>query len=215
MKHLMKICCRMALIAVVIAAWLPAGAMIYTWDRHNLAFEVPDGGFVTYNSNSHFEVRWDEMVVSITLYDKSYSTEEQIHDDLLRDAFGYNLYDTSEGKVKNKFFKGISIEGTMPDGSRARITSLSSKNTNLLVKVTVNYLYGNREMVDDIVKSFTEGAKEIQKKKQKQSKEQRKQKVQKKADADRQKREQLQKEQEEQQRLQEEQRRKNEKIYEV
>ena len=39
-----------------------AQAAVYTWSQYHLNFEVPDGGFVTYNSNTRFEIQWDEMV---------------------------------------------------------------------------------------------------------------------------------------------------------
>ena len=44
----------------------------------------------------------------------------------------------------------------MPDGSRAIIADLVSKHQNLIVEITVNYLYGNREIVEDMIKSFAE-----------------------------------------------------------
>ena len=47
-------------------------------------------------------------------------------------------------------------DGTMPDGSRAIIADLVSKHQNLIVEITVNYLYGNREIVEDMIKSFAE-----------------------------------------------------------
>ncbi len=203
---------RCAVAALLLLTCALAGhASVYTWSQHDICFEVPDGGFVTYSTNTHFEIRWDEMVVSITLYDKKNVDDKVIREDLLRDAMSYNLYDIKEGKVKTKCFKGVNIEGTMPDGSRALITSLSSKKTDILVKVTINYLYGNREMVDDIVKSVTEGKDEILKKQKKKEKEQRKQKIQRKSDAERDKQlmEQEKKEKEK------EAKRAQEKVYEV
>ena len=211
LKGLNKRTIRALTVTMALVCALMGHAAVYTWSQHDISFEVPDGGFVTYSSNTHFEIRWDEMAVSITLYDKKNVDDKVIREDLLRDAMSYNLYDTKEGKVKNKCFKGINIEGTMPDGSRALITSLSSKKTDILVKLTINYLYGNREMVDDIVKSVTEGKDEILKKQKQKEKEQRKQKIQKKSDADRDKQlmEQEKKEKEK------EAKRAQEKVYEV
>ena len=196
-------------IMAVLCGVLWASGSVYSWSRHDISFEVPDGGFVTYSSNTHFEIRWDEMVVTIALYDKSNTDEKVIREDLRRDALDYNLYDTKEGKVKTKCFKGVNIEGTMPDGSRALITSLSSKKTDVLVKVTINYLYGNREVVDEIVKSVTEGKEEMLKRQK--NKEKRQQKIQKKADAEREKQLREQEEKEREKQL----RRANEKVYEV
>ncbi len=84
------------------------------------------------------------------------------------------------GKMKVKGFKAFDIEGTMPDGSRAIIADLVSKKRNLVVEVTVNYLYGNREVVEDVIKSVTEGSKQPNKQKHRQ-------RVQSKEDAKRQK----------------------------
>ena len=40
--------------------------------------------------------------------------------------------------------------------SRAIIADIVSKHQNLIIEVTVNYLYGNRETVEDMIKSFAE-----------------------------------------------------------
>ena len=44
----------------------------------------------------------------------------------------------------------------MPDGTRGLLVNLVSKKSDLVVQVVVNYLFGNREMVEDVVKSFAE-----------------------------------------------------------
>ena len=104
----------------------------------------------------------------------------------------------------------------MPDGSRCVLANLVSKQSDLVVQISINYYYGNREEVDDIIKSFAEND-------QKQpNREKRKQKVQSKDDAEKQaqkkleeqrKREaELKKQQEERER---ELRRRTEKIYEI
>ena len=91
------------------------------------------------------------------------------------------MYDLQNGKITVKGFKKTySIYGTMPDGSRAIIADLVSKHQNLIVEVTVNYLFGNRETVEDMIKSFAEN------KTQKPNHERKRQKVQTKQDAKRQ-----------------------------
>lgn len=167
--------------ALLLVGSMPAVASVYTWSSHNLTFETPDGGFVTYSGATRFEVQWDDMVLTIQLYNKEKSDEKYINENLTRKALGYNMYDTKHGKMKVKGFKPLFIEGTMPDGSRAVIADLISNKQNLIVEVTVNYLFGNREVVDDIIKSFAEGKKpEVDKEKK------HKQKVQSKEDADKQ-----------------------------
>ena len=90
------------------------------------------------------------------------------------------MYDLNNGKIKVKGFKKTySIDGTMPDGSRAIIADLVSKHQNLIVEITVNYIYGNREVVEDMIKSFAEN------KKQQPNHERKRQKVQTKQKADR------------------------------
>jgi len=131
-------------------------ASIYTWSQHNLTFETPDGGFVTYTSNTRFEIQWDEMFMTVQLYSKKDSKDKVIRENLQRKALEYSMYDLKDGKIKVKGFKGFTIDGTMPDGTRAIIADLVSKKQDLIVEVTVNYLYGNREMVDDMIKSFAE-----------------------------------------------------------
>ena len=179
-----------------------AQAAVYTWSQYHLNFEVPDGGFVTYNSNTRFEIQWDEMVMTVQLYNKQESNDKLIRENLQRKALGYSMYDLKQGKIKVKGFKGLTIDGTMPDGSRAIIADLVSKKQDLIVEVTVNYLYGNREVVEDMIKSFAEN------KQQKPNHERKRQKVQTKQDADRQQRE---KQKQENQR----QERKKEKLYDA
>lgn len=184
-----------------------AHAAVYTWSRHNLTFETPDGGFVTYNSNTRFEIHWDEMVMTVQLYEKGDENSKTIDNNLKRKASGFNMYDTRIEKIKVKGFDAKCVSGTMPDGSRGLIADLISKKGNLIVEVTVNYLLGNRDAVEDMVKSFAEN------KTQQPNREKHKQKVQKKSDAIRQD----QQKQEEQKKLQEQQQRtkKPERTFEV
>ena len=162
-------------------------ASVYTWSQYNLNFEVPDDGFVTYSTNTRFEIRWDEMVMTIQLYNKEKSDDKFLKENLQRKALGYSMYDLKEGKSKVKGFKGLNIAGTMPDGSRAIIVDLISKKQNLIVEITINYLYGNREVVDDIIKSFAEN------KKQQPNHEKKRQRIQTKEEADKQKQQEKQK----------------------
>ena len=45
-----------------------ASAAVYTWSRYDLSFETPDGGFVTYNTPTRFEIQWEDMVMTVQLY---------------------------------------------------------------------------------------------------------------------------------------------------
>ena len=193
----------MALLAVA------AHASVYTWSRHDLTFETPDDGLVTRSTNTYFEIQWDDMVMTVQLYERQDTDDKHTFtSNLERKAAGYNMYDTKKAKVKVKGFNTYAIDGTMPDGSRAIIVDMVSKakDSRLIVEVTVNYLLGNREVVEDMLKSFA------QNKQQKPAKrEKHKQKVQTKEDAERQQK-QLQQEREQQQK---EQKRKREKLYEV
>ena len=135
-----------------------ASAAVYTWSRYDLSFETPDGGFVTYNTPTRFEIQWEDMVMTVQLYSQDKGNEKKLlTENLQRKALGYNMYDLHNGKIKVKGFKKTySIDGTMPDGSRAIIADIVSKHQNLIIEVTVNYLYGNREIVEDMIKSFAE-----------------------------------------------------------
>ena len=123
------------------------------------------------------------MVMTVQLYSQDKGDEKKmLNENLLRKARGYNMYDLHEGKIKVKGFKKTySIDGTMPDGSRAIIADLVSKHQNLIVEVTVNYLFGNRETVEDMIKSFAEN------KTQKPNHERKRQKVQTKQKANKEK----------------------------
>ncbi len=135
-----------------------ASATVYNWSRYNLSFETPEGGFVTFNSNTRFEIQWEDMVMTVQLYSQDKGDEKKmLTENLQRKALGYSMYDLNNGKLKVKGFKKTySLYGTMPDGSRAIIADIVSKHQNLIVEVTVNYLYGNREIVEDMIKSFAE-----------------------------------------------------------
>lgn len=149
-----------------------ASATVFTWSRYDLSFEVPDGGFVTRNTGTFFEIQWDEMVMTVKLYSKDKTTDKEIRQILEQKALGYSMYELKQGNIKVKGFKGLLIDGTMPDGTRAVIADLISKKQDLIVEITVNYLLGNREMVDDMIKSFAEN------KEQKPNREKKKQKIQ-------------------------------------
>lgn len=145
-------------LALILAAALTAVAGDLTWSKYNINFSVPDGGFVTLNTPTRFAEQWNEMSLTIELFTKA---DEKQHKDiyyttLRRKAEGYNMYDVQQGKVKVKGFKGYQVEGTMPDGTRCLLVNLVSKKSDLVVQITVNYLFGNREAVDDLVKSFAE-----------------------------------------------------------
>ena len=146
------------MLIMLLAGVIDASAAVYTWSRYNLTFETPDGGFVTFNSSTRFEVQWEDMVMTVQLYSQDKGDEKKmLTENLQRKALGYSMYDLQNGKIKVKGFKKTySINGTMPDGSRAIIADLVSKHQNLIVEVTVNYLFGNRETVEDMIKSFAE-----------------------------------------------------------
>ena len=159
---------------------LTVHATVYTWSQYDLTFETPEGGFVTYSSNTRFEIQWDEMVMTVQLYSKEKDDEKKIiKENLHCKALDYSMFDLSDTKVKVKGFKSYALQGTMPDGTRAIIADLVSKKQNLIIEVTVNYLYGNREMVDDMIESFTEGKKT-------EAREKKPQRVQSKEDAEKQ-----------------------------
>ena len=163
------------IVLLIMATWAAdAAATVYNWSRYDLSFETPDDGFVVFNSPTRFEVQWEDMVMTVQLYSQDKGDEKKmLTENLQRKALGYNMYDLHDGKIKVKGFKKTySIDGTMPDGSRTIIADLVSKHQNLIVEITVVYLYGNRETVEDMIKSFAEN------KQQKPNHERKRQKVQ-------------------------------------
>ena len=147
------------IVLLMMATWAAdAAATVYNWSRYDLSFETPDDGFVVFNSPTRFEVQWEDMVMTVQLYSQDKGDEKKmLTENLQRKALGYNMYDLHDGKIKVKGFKKTySIDGTMPDGSRAIIADLVSKHQNLIIEITVVYLYGNRETVEDMIKSFAE-----------------------------------------------------------
>ena len=142
-----------------------AQASVLTWSIHNLTFEVPDGGTVTYNSADHFEIMWDDMAIIISLYNKQGVNDKNTDIELQRRANDFNMFDTETGKLKVKGFKCKTLDGTMPDGSHTLLANLVCNNRDLMVSVTVNYLLGNIEEAEDIVKSFTIGKQKAKKEK--------------------------------------------------
>jgi hypothetical protein len=183
MNKALKLMALASLLLVTLFCANEASATVYNWSRYDLSFETPEDGFVTFNSPTRFEVQWEDMVMTVQLYSKDKGDENKLlTENLQRKALGYSMYDLSNGKIKVKGFKKTySIVGTMPDGSRAIIADIVSKHQNLIIEVTVNYLYGNRETVEDMIKSFAEN------KKQQPNHERKRQKVQTKQKADKEK----------------------------
>ena len=184
-----------ALMLMLLAGSMDAGATVYNWSRYDLSFETPEDGFVVFNTQTFFEIHWEDMVMTVQLYSQDRGDEKKLlTENLQRKALGYNMYDLHDGKLKVKGFKKTySIDGTMPDGSRAIIADIVSKHQNLIIEITVVYLYGNRETVEDMIKSFAEN------KTKQPNHERKRQKVQTKQKADQEKK-QREKEQEKQQR---------------
>ena len=190
------------IVAVALVAPTSAYAKTYTWDKYDIAFDAPEGGHVPFSffqDPSTAQVNWDDMVMTLQHYLKNENTNKKNLEERLKSrAVGYNMYDTEMLKIKVKGFKCHAIEGTMPDGTRCIIAYLVSDKTTTVVEVVINYLYGNQEVAEDIIKSFSEGNHQKPNEREKP-----KQKVQKKKDAEKEKKE-----------LEKEKRRKNEKVYE-
>lgn len=199
-KYWSKVAAMM--IAIALVATFTANAKVYTWDKYDIAFDAPEGGYVPYSffqDPSSAQVNWNEMVMTLQHYVKNENTTKKNLEERLKSrAMGYNMYDTEMVKIKVKGFKCHAIEGTMPDGTRCIIAYLVSEKTTTVVEVVVNYLFGNQEVVEEIIKSFSEGNN-----KKPNELEKPKQKIQKKKDAEKEKKE-----------IEKEKRRKNEKVYE-
>lgn len=188
--------------AMLLSLAITTQSKVYTWDKYNIAFEAPDGGHVPFSffqDPNSAQVNWDEMVMTLQRYVKNENTNKKnLNERLKSRALGYNMYDTKLFTIKVKGFKCYSIEGTMPDGTRCIINYLVSDKTPTVLEVVVNYLLGNREVVEDMIKSFSEGNNQKPNEREKP-----KQKIQKKEDAEKQEQE-----------LKKEQKRRNEKVYE-
>ena len=195
---------HIALLAAILLSMATATtqAKIYTWDKFNIAFEAPEGGHIPFSffqDPNSAQVEWDEMVMTLQRYIKNENTnKKKLNERLKSRALGFNMYDTKLLEIKVKGFKCYSLEGTMPDGTRCLINYLVSNKTSTVIEVVVNYLLGNQEVVEDIIKSFSEDNNQKPNKREKP-----KQKIQKKEDAEKQEQE-----------LKREKKRKNEKVYE-
>ena len=155
----------MALVAAF--ALLAVKAETLTWQRYNLSFEVPDGGYVTYKATTAYELQWHDLSFSIRLFDKSGADDNFLKYNLRKSASDYNMYDTQVHKSKIDGFKGFNLTGILPDGSRACLTNVVSKKSNLLVQIEINYFLGDEARVDAILKSLTEGKPKAKKEKKK------------------------------------------------
>jgi hypothetical protein len=170
-----KILCLSLLWLALCVVAVPVDARDLTWSKYNLNFAVPEGGTVGWNTSTYYEQAWEDMQLTIQLYAQDKNGSKDIYTQtLLRKAADFNMYDIKKGKVKVKDFKGYSVEGIMPNGTRCLLVNLVSKKSDLVVQVTINYLFGNREAVDDVIKSFAEN------KVQQPNHESKKQKIQKK-----------------------------------
>lgn len=158
---------RMILSTAVAVAMCVAHGETLTWQRYNLTFEVPDGGYVTHRTSTSYELQWHDLTFSIRLFDKSGADDNFLKYNLQKSASGYNMYDTQLHKSKIDGFKGYNLTGTLPDGSRACLTNVVSKKSNLAIMIEINYYLGDEARVDAILKSIAEGKKKEKAAKQK------------------------------------------------
>ncbi|UKI43809.1 MAG: hypothetical protein L6U16_12705 [Porphyromonadaceae bacterium] len=134
---------------------LPAMALDLTWSKYNLNFSVPEGGFELLNTSVRYERQWEDMLLTVHLYTKDTDSKKDIYlTTLQRKAADFNMYEVKKTKIKVKNFDTYAVEGIMPDGTRGLLVNLVSKKSELVVQIVVNYLFGNREVVEEVVKSF-------------------------------------------------------------
>lgn len=134
----------------------------FIWEHHNLGMDIPPGGTLTYYTTQRLEIQWEDQVLTAQSYSKYLRSGKEASKTLLmqnlrRMASDYNMYDLKEVKIKCKGFKTYAIEGTLPNGARGILAYYAAKKNDLLVEVAVNYLYGFRQQVDDLLRSFTLG----------------------------------------------------------
>ncbi len=148
------------ILAFIASSFISLNAEHYTWSSYDLSFDVPEGGFVSYNSSSRFEIMWEDMSLIIQLYDKEGTNDKLIKQNLNKTAAGYNVYDGNITKFSANNFKGFSLVGQLPDGSMANFSNLISSKSKLFLHIEINYLRGNEKVVRSILKSFEEGKKQ-------------------------------------------------------
>ena len=145
------------LMLMLVALALPAMALDLTWSKYNLNFSVPDGGYELMSTSTHYERQWEDMLLTVHLYTKDPSGKKDIYTTTLqRKAADFNMYEVKKTKIKVKNFDTYAVEGIMPDGTRGLLVNLVSKKSELVVQIVFNYLFGNREAVEEVVKSFAE-----------------------------------------------------------
>ena len=148
---------KLLIASVALLAVSPVFAADLTWGKYNLNLSVPDGGFEGINTATHYERQWEDMYLTIHVYTKDTKGDKKIYTTTLeRKAEEYSMYEVQKTKVKVKNFDSYAVEGTMPDGSRCLLVNLVSKKSDYVYQVVINYLFGMREEVEDIVKSFSE-----------------------------------------------------------
>ena len=109
----MKINVKRTILALVAAfPLLAVNAETLTWQRYNLSFEVPDGGYVTYKTTTAYELQWHDLTFSIRLFDKSGADDNFLKYNLRKSASGDNMYDTQLHKSKIDGFKGMITAAT-------------------------------------------------------------------------------------------------------
>ena len=92
-----------ALMLMLLAGSMDAGATVYNWSRYDLSFETPEDGFVVFNTQTFFEIHWEDMVMTVQLYSQDRGDEKKLlTENLQRKALGYNMYDLHDGKLKVK-----------------------------------------------------------------------------------------------------------------
>ena len=157
----------LATLALFLAASL-SWAEDLSWQ--NFTFFAPEGGYVNYCTNNHLEIVWEDMMLVADLQPLVDYDKDTFHDYLTSQARSLTMYDIEKEKIKVKGFQSYAVAGTLPDGSRAILCDLQSKKAGVRLSLTVNYLLGNRDRAEDLIKSFSFGTKKANKQKEPQQK---------------------------------------------
>ena len=119
-----------------LVAAMPAMAERYSWE--GVSFDAPAEGYVNFCSPTRLEIIWEDVMLVVEQMMPVKESEDTFFSYLVRRARGFNMYDIEKTKIKVKGFKTYSIDGTLPDGSRAIISDLSAKKEKIRLTITVN-----------------------------------------------------------------------------
>lgn len=127
----------------------------YQWESHGLTFKVPEGMDVIKSEADIFELDNESFFISLEIGDFEGASGDELGESLVKYAKqkGMKIEDAESGSFSGEGFEGAYLEGDR-ESDNACVALLFSKQSSLLVVVTIIYGKGFETAANDVVNSF-------------------------------------------------------------